>query len=261
VQDGTRYETASRTFTSPTGPSVATVALTIVHNAYDHDVTAEIRIGSAGQDGPQGVLSRGDDYSTVLPVPGTSGAVSSDWTDGASTTGNIAWNYRVEVPAGPAEECLPPRADCPWRLAATEGGYLNRAGRVTAFDVIWHSPSGDVTYGGGPLPQQTAEGHTTTVYAPASLLAVEESAFRTASLAPNPVQSGNAVTILTGLSAGDVRIYDLGGREIGRAPLQSWGAFHRARWVTRGSDGHRLSPGVYFAGIGSGPTARLVILK
>lgn len=262
-QGGQRFETPSRAFTSPIGPSVASVELTLVHNAFDTDVNARVIAGPAAKASRSGLASpSGAPPLFVLPVPGSTAAVASDWVDGSSATGNIAWSFRLEVPPGVAEQCLPPRTDCPWRLEVEEGGYLNRSGRITAFDVVWHSPQGDVVYEGGPLPQQTLEGHTTRVWSPSDILAVDDAARAGASLGPNPVRSGNAVTFTTGATrTGDVRIFDLTGREIGRSLLQPWGALQRARWAARGPDGSALAPGVYFASIGSGPRHRLVILR
>src|SRR5206468_2448492 len=92
-----------------------------------------------------------------FPLPGSSAAVASDWVDGTSVTGNIASTFRIEVPTGAADTWLPPSTVSPWWLRVTEGGFLNRSGRVTSYRLIQHTISGDVVYVGGPLPLQTLE--------------------------------------------------------------------------------------------------------
>ena len=42
--------------------------------------------------------------------------------------------FSVDVPGGGGiSSFLPPSPDKPWRLDVTEGGFLNRSGRVTAW--------------------------------------------------------------------------------------------------------------------------------
>jgi serine protease AprX len=248
-QNSVLYETPARRAVSPRGPSVATVEITIVHNAYDHDLVPQIEIGGIS--------------GMTIPVPASGAAISSEWVTGASSIGNVAWKFRVEVAPGEAEAFLPPNASHPWRLNVTEAGYLNRSGRITEFDVVWHSPEGDVVYGGQPLPAQTIEGHTTTVISPTGLVSVDElSAPRGATFAPNPVRAGAAVTFTTSApTGGPLGIYDLGGRQIGHATLEPYGTTWKARWIARSANGDPLPPGVYFAGSGTKPRARLVVLE
>jgi len=118
TEDGVRYTSPARSFVSPQGPSLATIEVTLVHNAYDNDVTAEIVVGDP------------DAPDLTIPLPGSSAAVASDWVSGLSATGNVSWTFRLEVPAGPAAALLPPRPDRPWTLRVHEGGFLNRSGRV-----------------------------------------------------------------------------------------------------------------------------------
>jgi hypothetical protein len=131
TEAGTRSATAARRFVSPSGPSAATLLVTIVHNAYDTDVDAAIEAGGG---------------AVTFPVPGTTAAVSSDWVDGTSTTGNVAWSFRIEVPAGSADLWLPPGPSTPWTLRVGEEGS-STGGRVTDYRLVYHLEGGDVTHG------------------------------------------------------------------------------------------------------------------
>ena len=259
VQDTQTWVTPARRFVHPSGPPEATLAITIVHSALDHDLAGFIETGMS-VDARGGNHTSGGGYS--VPLPGTSSAVSSEWVTGPSTTGNVAWTYRIDVPAGAATSFLPPSSSSPWLLRLTEGGYLNRSGRIAAFEVIWHSPNGDVTTTGGPVPQPTTEGHTSTVAAPAGVLGVGDPLVpRTFSVAPNPVHAGGAVVFSAPRAAGAaVRIYDLAGREVARVPLAAAGGA-RTRWEARDRRGAPLTAGVYFAGVDRGPRTRMVVLR
>ena len=177
TEAGTRSATAARRFVSPSGPSAATLLVTIVHNAYDTDVDAAIEAGGG---------------AVTFPVPGTTAAVSSDWVDGTSTTGNVAWSFRIEVPAGSADLWLPPGPSTPWTLRVGEGGFVNRSGRVTDYRLVYHLEGGDVTYTGGPMPLLTIEGQTVTAMIPQNTVDVGPSRTTTPGLraGPNPVGAG-----------------------------------------------------------------------
>jgi hypothetical protein len=189
--------------------------------------------------------------------------VANDWVTGVSTTGNASWTFRIEIPAGKADAYLPPSADHPWSLRVTEGGYLNRSGRIEDFRLIWHDPQGDQIFEGGPTPQQTLEGRTALATVPQGLVSVDHSPISSGLIfGPNPVRAGAAVTFLRGRpQRGDVRIFDLSGREIGHAAFASEEGGYRARWVTRDLAGHPLPSGVYFARVGEGAGTRVVVLK
>ena len=45
TEGGVRYASPSRSFVSPLGPSVAFLEVTLVHNAYDNDITASVVVG------------------------------------------------------------------------------------------------------------------------------------------------------------------------------------------------------------------------
>jgi hypothetical protein len=170
-ENGSRHTTAPQRMISPSGPRAATIEVTIVHNAYDTDVDAEVLAGpeDAGSIG----LGSAASPPIVIPVPGTSAAVSNDWVTGTSTTGNVAWGFSIPVPAGDADSYLPPSASSPWMLSLHEGGFVNRRGRITEYRIIWHSPQGDVVFEGGPVPQGTLEGQTINVWAPQEAVGAE----------------------------------------------------------------------------------------
>src|SRR5207249_2517534 len=101
---------AAVAFTSPGGPRVATLQVTLVHDALNSDIEASVRGGYATDGGP------------TFTLPGTSGAVSSDWVDGTSVTGSQAWTFQIPVPAGTASAFLPPSSGNPWTLTVSDGG-------------------------------------------------------------------------------------------------------------------------------------------
>jgi len=254
TEGGVRYDTPARLFVGPLGTPVATVELTIVHNAYDHDVDAWVEVEGVNNGPPAGA-------ALVFPVPATSAAVSSDWVTGTSSIGNVAWSYSIDIPPGAAQSYLPPDPAHVWRLRATEGGYFNRSGRVTAYRLTWHGPGGDVVFDGGPLPQQTLEGLTTMVRVPQGFAAVgggpAPSAFR---IAPNPARAGSAVRFFAPASAtGTIQILDVGGRVVGQVPLTGSGAAREAVWSARDGAGQPLPSGIYFARSGRA-TVRVVLL-
>jgi subtilisin family serine protease len=254
TEGGVRYDGPSRRFASPVGTPIATVEVTVVHNAYDTDVDGRIEMGGGDPTSPPPVI--------VFPLPATSGAVASDWVTGSSTTGNIAWSFAIPIPQGAANAYLPPVVEKSWRLVLTEGGFLNRSGRVTQYRVIWHAPGGDQVFQGAPLPLQTAEGVTVYASTPGGVSGVGESpAGGGLFAAPNPVARGAALTFSLGTApGGDLRVFDLGGREVGRAAFRAGATGWIARWAPRDGTGRPLPPGLYFARAGSAHVARVVVL-
>lgn len=251
TENGLRWVTAARPCTSPGGPSAATVSATIVHNAYDSDIEAVLQIGQPGDGGPQ------------IPFPGTSGAVSSDWFNGSSATGNQAWVFRIEIPGGMADGYLPPDATHPWLLRVSEAGSPIRSGRIADFRVVWHSGGGDKVFVGGQVPKQTVDGTTVTVVVPEATLDVGPEA-RTVGLrlGPNPIRPGGSVRFATSTRTADghVRVLDLLGREVASVSLMEDGSGWSASWSARDAQGRELSPGVYLARLGRGQATRLVVI-
>jgi len=257
---GARVVTAARRFESPLGPSIATVEVTLVHNAYDSDVDAMIQAGAGSSALGPGRPESGLTWS----LPGSSDAVSSDWVPGVSTTGNVSWTFRIEIPDGPASAYLPPDSSHPWWISVAEGGYLNRSGRLSDFRLIWHSPGGDVTYTGGPTPQQTIEGGTIHAAVPQGIAAVDGTPKPQAGLSfgPNPVRSGEAVSFaIAGTAARELAVYDLTGRRVARVPFAASAGGIRATWSTRDAAGQPLPAGIYFARAGRGLMARVVLVR
>lgn len=250
TESGVRWEGPVRGFVSPTGPPVVTVEVTVVHNAYDNDIDAAIEVISGGS------------TTSIHPLPATSGAIASEWVSGASTTGNIAWTFAIDIPAGAVEAHLPPTSEHIWRLRVSEAGYINRIGRVTDYRVIWHAPGGDQTSQGGPLPLQTLQGATVYAAAPSSVVGVgEPPAARALLMGPNPAPSGGAINFtLSSSPRGDLCVFDLAGREVGRVPFRGVDGEWRARWEARDGGGRLLPAGLYFARAGEAGVARLVVL-
>jgi len=264
TEGGVRWDGPARPFTSPLGPPAATLELTIVHNAYDHDLAGDIVVGPSSD--LRTSLSGGNATVSQLhiPLPGSSAADSSDWANGAAATGNVAWFFSVPVPHGAADAWLPPSGSAPWQLRVTEGGYLDRSGRITAMRLVWHGPSGDVTYDGGPLPVQTLEGQTAYAMAPWSLASVNTPSAPHPDFgsAPNPVRAGDAVVFWSGKrEAGELRVYDLNGRQVGHAALARASDRTVSHWSARDAAGQPLEPGVYFARMGNQAGYRVLVLK
>jgi len=259
TEQGVPYASPARRLINPAGASAATLEITIVHNAYDQDVDAQVVTdpGNALES-----LSATQRAPVVLPLPGTSAAFASDWVTGESTGGNIEWTFRVEVGEDQANGWLPPSSASVWNLEVAEGGFLNRHGRVTGFKLIRHLPSGDQVHSGGPLPQPTFEGQTTHVTIPAGTVGVEPRPLKRGLRAgPNPVATGQGVRFtLPGRRSGEIRVFDLSGRQVGRAPLTFDGTASRAEWFTRDARGQDLPAGLYFARIPLGPTLRLAVV-
>jgi subtilisin family serine protease len=246
-----RNTTAARRFVSPSGPSAATLWVTIVHNACDTDVDATIEAGS------------GSPGAVTFPVPGTSAAVSSDWVDGTSTTGNVAWSFLIEVPQGAADSWLPPSPSARWILSVTEGGFVNRSGRVTDYRLVRHLEGGDVVYTGGPTPLLTIEGQTVTAAIPQGTVGVDPSRGPAPGLrvGPNPVRAGGSVRFTTSTCrSGELEVIDLAGRSVARVPLASRNGGCEASWSLRDVAGARVRPGVYFARERGGGWVRFVVL-
>lgn len=257
TEGGVRYDGPARRFESPVGPPVATVEVTIVHNAYDNDVDAAIEVGAGAATGAAG----SPPPSLIFPLPGSGAAVASDWVSGTTSAGNIEWTFAIEIPQGAANTFLPPDPAGPWRLRVTEGGFINRSGRVTEYRVIWHAPGGDQVFTGSPLPLQTFEELTVYTTAPASVTGVDPSAVAgEARIGPNPLRGGGTVTFaLATAPREDLRVFDLAGREVGRAGFRDEQGVWRARWSARDGAGRPLAPGLYFARAGAA-LARLVVL-
>lgn len=261
TEGGVRYASPARRFTSPSGTSLATLEWTIVHNALDHDLAGQITAGPTGDN--RSATFGATPPSIVLPLPGTGAAESSDWVDGLSTLGNVAWTFRQEIANPDAAAFLPPTVDRPWRMALEEAGYLNRGGRIAQFRLTWHAPGGDQVFDGGPVPQQTLEGAETVVGIPAMATDVtprpDPARVR---YGPNPLRAGGTVSFA--LDRGDaieLRVYDLAGREVGRTPFTRAGDGARATWRALGADSRPLPPGVYLARAGEGRALRLVVLS
>ena len=254
TEGGVRYSSPARRLVSPIGPSAATIEVTIAHNAYDEDVDATIEVGATAGNPP----------ALAWTLPGTTAAVSSDWVNGTSVTGNVAWTYRIEVPSGSANSWLPPSAAAPWWLRVTEGGFLNRSGRVMSYRLIHHASGGDAVYQGGPMPLSTIEGQTVGATVPGNAVGVGPGpqTSRTLRVGPNPARLGTRVEFIAGQGAGlEVEIFDLVGRRVARLPFAAGSGERRVSWTLRDQRGQSVRPGVYLARAAEGELVRVVVLS
>jgi hypothetical protein len=248
TESGVRRTSPAVAYTSPAGPSVATLEITLVHDALDSDIEASVQPAYSGP---------------VFVLPGTAGAASSDWLDGSSFTGTQAWTFRIPVPAGPAGSFLPPGEDSPWALTVTDGGSVMHTGRVNEFKLTWHSPSGDQVFTAGPLPRQTVEGGSIEVRIPALATTGVDGPGLGSGLRvwPNPARSGRMLRVeLPREAAGEARIFDITGSEVARVRLSLTATGWQADWQARGADGRALPPGLYFVRGRAGPSSRVVLL-
>jgi hypothetical protein len=247
TEAGIRRASPAVAFTSPAGPRVATLEVTVVHDAYDSDIEAHVQ---AGYSGP------------VFELPGTAGAVSSDWLDGSSFTGTQSWTFRVAVPAGPAGALLPPDEGAPWTLTVSDGGSITHTGRVSEFQLTWHAPGGDQVFTGQPVPQQTVEGGSIQVRIPTATSGVDGAGLGSGlRVRPNPARSGRLLRFVLPPEAGsEVRVFDVAGSEVARVRLTLSATGWQADWQARGADGNALPPGLYFVRGRAGPASRVVLL-
>jgi len=80
-------------------------------------------------------------------------------------------------------------------------------------------------------------------------------------VAPNPVARGATLTFSLGSApGGDLQVFDLSGREVGRAAFRAAAAGWSAHWAPRDATGRPLAPGLYFARAGGAHVARVVVL-
>jgi hypothetical protein len=257
TEGGVRHAGPPLRFASPVGPRAATLEVTIIHNAYDHDLDATVE-AAGGVNGPPSVLP--------FALPGSGGAVATDWVSGVSATGNVALTFRLGIPHGAADLYLPPSPSTPWTLRVTEGGYLNRSGRVASFTLVHHTPQGDVSYEGVPAMAPTFEGQGTNVQIPAAVTGVGPSlASHRLRVHPSPAPRGGVVTFSAGAEGpARVDVVDLAGRRVGRVELVSHGTERReGRWTAVRADGSTLPSGIYFLhvpGTAGAPAGRLVLL-
>lgn len=246
TENGVRHDGPWTRVTLPAGPPMARIEWTIVHNAFDTDIDAALEIG-------------GTELAPLVSIPlgGTSSAVASEWVDGIAALGNVAWTFHVPIEAGAA----PAPGQAPWRLRISEGGFLNRAGRVTEFRVVDLGPGG-TTHIGGPTPRQTLEGQTWWIASPQATTATDRAdADPGLRYGPNPVRGGQRVSFATANDPqGPLEIYDLAGRRLAATPFMREGELWRAEWRAVGAAGRTLPAGLYFARIGTLPARRIAVI-
>jgi len=248
---GSRQSSPACPLMSPGGRRAATLELTLVHDAFDSDLTVSVRAGYVPDHGP------------VFPIAGTSEAVAVDWVNGTSVTGSQAWTFRIAIPEALVHSFLPAEPGRPWTLTVTEAGSPTRSGRVQDFRLTEHRSSGDVVSVGQPLPLQTIEGGSVEVWIPGDVTTAVDGMpiARGLRLAPNPARAGGSVRLTLPAGGGSfARVFDTAGRERARVALSRNGDELTGEWWARDRDGHALAPGVYLVRGERGPAARVVLL-
>jgi hypothetical protein len=167
-----------------------------------------------------------------------------------------------------AQGFLPPSDSSPWTLRVSEGGFLNRSGKVTRFRLTWHAPGGDIVYEGAPSSAPTIEGATTRVRIPAGVVGIPDGPGAPAAPSlkafPNPARAGAAIAFTSQATGAEaVLVYDLSGRLVGRIPLVAHDdrGLSEGNWIARDVHGVALAPGIYFARAGRAPAQRVVLLS
>lgn len=253
TESGSRWSTPARRFTSPAGPPIATIQFAIVHNALDHDLTGTLAASDVTTPG-------GASWSYVLP--GSTAADSANFVDGPSSTGNDVWYGHVDFTDPAVAALLPPSPLHRWTMRLDEGGYLNLSGRLLAMRVVWHQLGGDVVYDGGPVPLATVEGAHVTAAAPNGVTSVDAPGLALGlRFGPSPVARGGLVRFEDRRGvARELRVFDIGGREVGRTAFVPSGTSSTAAWSARDAKGGALQPGVYLARIDGGRSLRVLVL-
>ena len=177
---------------------VATVFYQIVHNAVDNDLTVRIgsdldysigTLGGASAEflGPGEVAQ--DSAHVILPsaIPANTGS---------SAVGTIEHFWSVGIRQGDLTAgWLPPNPGTPWFLSVTDGGFVNRTGRITAFSMFVNDSPGSAagtTYvtDHAPMPAPLVEGGlvATTLWIPERSTTAVDAARVSAELAPDGVR-------------------------------------------------------------------------
>jgi len=157
-------------------PRVASVFYQLVHNAVDNDLTVRIgadldySIGTGVGGASVEILGPGetaqDSARVILPatVPANTGS---------STTGTIEHFWSVGIRQGDRlASWLPPNPGGAWFLSVTDGGFVNRTGRLTGFSIFVNDSPGSAsgtTYvtNHQPMPAPLVEhGPPTTLWIP-----------------------------------------------------------------------------------------------
>jgi subtilisin family serine protease len=262
---------------------VATARYSIVHNAADNDLTVRVggdrdyNPGSFG-DADFEILGPGeskqDSARVLFPTPPNTGT---------STIGTIEHFWSVGFKQGdPAEVFLPPSVFAPWFLSVTDGGFVNRTGRVTGFSVFVNDAPGSATgttyvTDHQPMPQLLVEGGAVpvTLWIPERRLSagvpspLDPRVTFAAGAQPNPVSSRTWFSFVIGTSVSRVPvslvIRDLQGRHVRSLyeSLQGSGRY-AVEWNTADDRGVRVGPGVYYLDFRAGDVAqhrKLVVVR
>ncbi|MFU8830911.1 MAG: S8 family serine peptidase, partial [Wenzhouxiangella sp.] len=160
------HVSAAGTFQEPAFPvtlgepvPLARIEYSITHNAIDNDLLTLIGTGTQA--------ARADWIRT-----GKSAVEADSVTTepGEPTIGTLRHEFSINLSSlDQVEEFLPPSEKQRWFLSVTEGGFINRSGRVNSFAIHLLDEDGNITESfetGDPTPQQTIEGQSTVLWIP-----------------------------------------------------------------------------------------------
>lgn len=162
------HDSAAGTFQEPAFPvtlgepsPVARIEYSITHNAIDNDLLTLVGTGTQ--------VARADWIRTGKSA---SEADSVTTEPGDPTAGTERHEFSINLTSRDmVEEFLPPSDSQRWFLSVTEGGFINRFGRVNDFAIHMLDEDGNITQSfetGDLTPQQTVENQTAVLWIPSS---------------------------------------------------------------------------------------------
>jgi subtilisin family serine protease len=261
-------------------PAVAIVSFSFFHNTPDNDLL--VRMGTShGHDADNPVFAA-IGFPEAQADSAVVDSVLANGGTGTGTLGYIEWFHHYSLTAlDNVSGFLPPDPTWPWFLSLTEGGYINRMGRVTSFQVFVPDTPGGTTgtthVTDSPLPAPTAETLTTTVWIPegavdAPALVPGNALTHLRVTGPNPFSDRVGLTYAVGRDrtvSGNapvrLSVHDVQGRLVRVLQEGVPGDGERvASWDGRDDGGSRVTPGVYFLRLRAGAetkTAKAVLVR
>ncbi|GJM44986.1 MAG: hypothetical protein DHS20C21_18280 [Gemmatimonadota bacterium] len=255
-------------------PAVAVVNFSYYHNTPDNDLVTALGV-SFGHD------ESNPEFQTIgfSEATADSSVVVEPANAATAINGYIEWfhSYTLTAADGVGGN-LPPSHTWPWFLKLDEGGFVNRQGRVTSFEMFVPDVPGGTTgttyVTDSVLPEVTVETQTSVVWIPEIAVSspevgVSRSASTLQLTGANPFS--NHLGIRFSLAAdeaadgGELAVYDLNGRLVRRI----WEGRGRsgdfvASWNGRDTQGSVAAPGVYFVRLRAGSftsTAKATLIR
>ncbi|MFT5313110.1 MAG: hypothetical protein ACI8Z9_001595, partial [Paraglaciecola sp.] len=168
--------------------AIAYLDYSITHNDINNDLF--IMLGSGAEPA----------NAKFLTVGASEAVVTDELGDPSGTIGNLRHDFRIALTAlDGVADLLSPSKHNPWFLNVTEGGYVNRNGRVNSFSITMVDENGaeTETFTSGDIsPQQTVEDMTTTLWIPNDPSIVEPGDSPTViELSPNSGEQSEVITL------------------------------------------------------------------